>query len=224
MSNKIKHQHHFVFIIKNFHNQEFSLKICLIVPKEDNKQCFTKLINFSSKFFVPPFDNILFLHHDFHRESRENGAISTKGVAGKFDPFNTFRKLRMIQARGCRCCASPLHFRIVSGRETNRGPVSRSHELLLPSPSPRIRRIPTNRWNDIARCPRGSSVFSNDALASRERGGGHVWTRRKLIFDRGRRFDYWWKLIACINGILLPYDYRNIEVSLLFQLLLNRFY
>lgn len=36
--------------------------------------------------------------------------------------------------------------------------------------------------------PRGSSVFSNDALASRERGrggGGDVRTRRKLIFDPG---------------------------------------
>lgn len=34
---------------------------------------------------------------------------------------------------------------------------------------------------------RGSSVFSNDALASRERGrgGGDVRTRRKLIFDPG---------------------------------------
>lgn len=103
--------------------------------------------------------------------------------------------------------APALHFRIVSGRETNRGPVSRSHELL---PSPRIRRIPTNRWNDVARCPRGSSVFSNDALASRERGGGHVWTRRKLIFDGVRGFDYRVKTNRLYQwNLITPYDYHN---------------
>lgn len=104
--------------------------------------------------------------------------------------------------------APALHFRIVSGRETNRGPVSRSHEL-LPS-SPQIRRIPTNRWNDVARCPRGSSVFSNDALASRERGGGHVWTRRKLIFDGVRGFDYRVKTNRLYQwNLITPYDYHN---------------
>lgn len=103
--------------------------------------------------------------------------------------------------------APALHFRIVSGRETNRGPVSRSHELL---PSPQIRRIPTNRWNDVARCPRGSSVFSNDALASRERGGGHVWTRRKLIFDGVRGFDYRLKTNRLYQwNLITPYDYHN---------------